>query len=93
MFAYGLADATAVPKTLSSLASILPFWYRLTQIVLEKMLLNSFIRLQCFLKCFETDNSERERAIRSVKRVSIIHKESQLNNTGNVCAFLYVKGP
>ena len=45
LFAYGPADATAIPKTLSSLASfqsrlVLPFWYRLTQVVLEKRQLN-----------------------------------------------------
>ena len=44
MFAYGPTDATA-PKTPSSLAPfksrlVLPFWYRLTQVVLEKRPLN-----------------------------------------------------
>ena len=43
MFVYGPADATAIPNQ-SSLASfksrlILPFWYRLTQVVLDKRLL------------------------------------------------------
>ena len=41
MFAYGPADATAIPKPPLSLASfksrlVLPFWYRLTQVVLEE---------------------------------------------------------
>jgi len=45
LFAYGPADATAIPKTPSSPASfkprlLLPFWYRLTQVVLEKRPLN-----------------------------------------------------
>jgi len=42
LFAYGPADATATPSSLASLKSriVLPFWYRLTQIVLEKRLLN-----------------------------------------------------
>jgi len=45
LFAYGPADATAIPKPPSSLASVksrlvLPFWYRLTQVVLEKRPLN-----------------------------------------------------
>jgi len=40
LFAYGPADATAIPKTPSYLASfksrlVLPFWYWLTQVVLE----------------------------------------------------------
>jgi len=41
LFAYGPADATAIPKPPLSLASfksrlVLPFWYRLTQVVLEE---------------------------------------------------------
>ena len=46
LFAYGPADATVIPpKTPKSLASfksrlVLPFWYRLTQVVLEKTPLN-----------------------------------------------------
>ena len=44
MFAYGPADATAIPKRhhLASFKStlVLPFWYRLTQVVLEKKPLN-----------------------------------------------------
>jgi len=44
LFAYGPADVTA-SQTPSSLASfkfrlVLPFWYRLTQVVLEKRPLN-----------------------------------------------------
>jgi len=41
-FAYGSADATATPSSLSSVKSriVLPFWYQLTQVVLEKRLLN-----------------------------------------------------
>ena len=35
MFAYGPADATAIPKPWASSLS-LPFWYRLSQVVLEK---------------------------------------------------------
>jgi len=47
LFAYGPADATAIPKTPSSLASfksrlVLPFWFRLTQVVPEKRSLNGF---------------------------------------------------
>ena len=46
LFAYGQADATAVqsqnPSSLASYKSILvlPFWYRLTQVVREKRVLN-----------------------------------------------------
>ena len=44
MFAYGPADAAAsqTPSSLASFKSrlVLPFWYRLTQVVLEKRLLN-----------------------------------------------------
>ena len=45
LFAYGPADATAIPKPPSSLASfksrlVLPFWYQLTQVVLVKRPLN-----------------------------------------------------
>ena len=45
LFAYGPADATASKKTPSSLASlksrlVLPFWYQLTEVVLEKRPLN-----------------------------------------------------
>jgi len=45
LFAYGPADATAIPKTPSSLASfqsrlVLPFWYRLTLVVRDKRPLN-----------------------------------------------------
>ena len=41
LFAYGPADATAIQKTPSSIASfksrlVLSSWYRLTQVVLEK---------------------------------------------------------
>jgi len=49
LFAYRPADATAMPKTLSPLASfksrlVLPFWYHLTQVVLEKRPLNGCSR-------------------------------------------------
>ena len=44
LFAYGPADATAsqAPSSLASFKSrlVLPFWYRLTQVVLKKRLLN-----------------------------------------------------
>ena len=45
LFVYGPADATAIPKTPSSLASfksrlVLPFCYRLTHVVLAKRPLN-----------------------------------------------------
>ena len=44
LFAYGPADATApkIPKSLASFKSrlVLPFWYQLTQVVLEKRPLN-----------------------------------------------------
>ena len=45
LFAYGPADATAVPKTPSSLASfkyrlVLPFWYQITEADLENRPLN-----------------------------------------------------
>ena len=45
MFSYDPADATAIRKPQSSLASfksrlVLPFWYWLTQVVLEKRPLN-----------------------------------------------------
>ena len=45
LFAYDSADATAIPQLPSSLASlksrlVLPFWYRFTQVVLEKRPLN-----------------------------------------------------
>jgi len=41
-FAYGPADATATPSSVASLKSriVLPFWCWLTQVVLEKRLLN-----------------------------------------------------
>jgi len=49
LFAYGPADATAVPKPHHLFASlkfksrlVLPFWYRLTQVVLEKRPLNGY---------------------------------------------------
>jgi len=47
LFAYGSADATAIPKPrhlLPHLNSrlVLPFWYRLTQVVLEKRPLNGY---------------------------------------------------
>jgi len=46
LFAYDSADATAIPKTPSSLASfksrlVLPLWNRLTQVVLENRPLNT----------------------------------------------------
>ena len=52
MFAYGPADATAIPKPPSSLASfksrlVLPFWYRLTPVVLETIELG--VRVRFFL--------------------------------------------
>jgi len=44
LFAYGPAEATAYqnPSPLASFTFrlVLPFWYRLTQVVLEKMPLN-----------------------------------------------------
>jgi len=45
LFAYGPADATAVPKPRHLLPDLspdrfLPFWYRLIQVVLEKRPLN-----------------------------------------------------
>jgi len=45
LFAYGPADATAIPKPPTSLATfkfrlVLPYWYWLTKVVLEKRLLN-----------------------------------------------------
>jgi len=57
LFAYGPVDATAIHKTPSSLASfksrlVLPFWYWLTQVVLEKRPLNEFsvvVRHKCTL--------------------------------------------
>jgi len=41
-FAYGPSDATATPSSLASVKSriVLPFWYRLMQVVLEKRPLN-----------------------------------------------------
>jgi len=41
-FVYGPADATATPSSLASLKSkmVYPFWWRLTQVVLEKRPLN-----------------------------------------------------
>ena len=49
LFAYGPADATAVPKPHHLFASfkfksrlVLPFWYRLTQVVHEKRPLNGY---------------------------------------------------
>jgi len=49
-FAYGPADnATATPSRM-----VLPFWCRLTEIVLEKMPLNGFSRLVAVLKCIAT---------------------------------------
>jgi len=43
-FAYGPADATATPSSLAWLKSrmVLPFWFRLTQVVREKRPLNSY---------------------------------------------------
>jgi len=48
LFAYDPADATAIPKPPSSLASfqfrpVLPFWYLLTQVVLEKRPLDGLV--------------------------------------------------
>ena len=48
------------PKAPSSLASlksrlVLPFWYRLTQVVLEKRLLNGGVGL---VSCFRTRNPQ-----------------------------------
>jgi len=45
LFAYGPADAAAIPKPHHLLPDLytdwfLPFWYRLTQVVLEKRPLN-----------------------------------------------------
>ena len=42
LFAYGPADATAIPNPIVSFKSspVLPFWYQLTQVVLEKRPLN-----------------------------------------------------
>ena len=45
LFAYGPADATAIPKTISSVASfkskpVLPFWYCFTRVVLEMRPIN-----------------------------------------------------
>jgi len=47
LFAYGSADNTAIPQSLASFKSrlILPFWNRLTQVVLEKRLLNAAVIL------------------------------------------------
>jgi len=65
LFAYGPADATAIPQTPPSLASfkcrlVLPFWYRLTQVVLAKRPLNRRSRylvdyrvLLLCLQCFD----------------------------------------
>jgi len=71
LFAYGPADATAIPKTPSYLASfksrlVLPFWYWLTQVVLEnrpltrcnrvvvveQQISNLFIYSYCYLYLF-----------------------------------------
>ena len=40
LFAYGPADATASPRPHLSSSLVLPFWYWLTQVVLEKRPLN-----------------------------------------------------
>ena len=40
MFAYGLADDATASLALFKSRLVLPFWYRLTQVVLEKSLLN-----------------------------------------------------
>jgi len=44
-FAYGPAGVTATPSSLALSKSriVLPFWYRLTQVVLEKRLLNKSV--------------------------------------------------
>jgi len=52
LFAYGPADATAAASSLASFKSrlVLPFWYQLTIVVLEKKLLNgcsSSYQLHC----------------------------------------------
>ena len=57
LFAYGSVDATAISKPPSSLASyksrqVLPFWYWLTDVVLEKRPLNG-----CSIKITVTDRS------------------------------------
>ena len=50
-FAYGPADATATPSSFASLKSrmVLRFWYRLTQVVLEKRPLN-----ECYCCCYQS---------------------------------------
>jgi len=51
-FAYGPSDATAIPLFLASLESkmVLPFWYQITQVVLEKRPLNGCSILLIFNK-------------------------------------------
>ena len=48
-FAYGPADAIAIPSSPHSLKSrmVSPFWCRLTQVVLEKRPLNGFLSAAC----------------------------------------------
>ena len=43
LFAHGPSDATAIPRPQHFLPHLNPFLYQLTQIVLEKRLLNGYI--------------------------------------------------
>jgi len=67
-FAYGPADATCHPKTPSPVASfksipVLPFWYRLNQVVAEKRALNG---------CSSSNSSRRERCRKSAKTLQSV---------------------
>jgi len=64
-FAYGPADVTATSSSLTSLKSrlVLPFWYQLTQVVLEKRPLNGCLsgcKLSCASACRECHNKVKD---------------------------------
>ena len=82
LFAYGPADATASQNPIISCLAfksrhVLPFWYRLTQDVLEKRPLNGVVVVVTSIK----DNIKN----------TLWHKE--LNNNKLASSYLFVVGP
>ena len=109
-FACGPADATAIPKTPSSLASfksrlVLPFWYRLTQVVRDKRPLNcghssSSNSLSLHTVCFSAFNTVGRKEghwacniaslITSIPFLTLSFKQVSLNYQTKVIVFVAV---
>ena len=81
LFAYSPADSTATPQPPSSLALfkprlVLPFWYRLTQVVLEKRQLN---------RCSNSSNYYHKAAGRKIIIIIIWPQYSVPRNWKKLC--------